>query len=287
MFRKSKLPQAPLINCPKNVECLIADEVLDRFDKGISVNNLAGESGVISIYGDIGGSIFEDGMTVKKIAGILRNINGPVTVNINSPGGNFWEALAIYNTFRDYPHKVSVNIVGMAASAAAIIAVAGDEIRIAQSAFLMIHNTQLAVAGDRHEHRDAADIMENFDEALVGIFAAHTGMREKKIAEMLDNETWISGKDAVSMKFADAFLPADEVVEEVIKNLTPPAIEAANKIDRTLARANMPRSERRRLMQAYKGGMRNATTQEDGTHDAAKLNTIFETTLKEMKEIGN
>lgn len=281
-MRKQTMPQAPVFNELRNAECFIEEDVRNRFDSSIRIKNLQENgdgSNSISMFGEFGDSFFGDGITAKRIAGALRMINGPVIVNINSPGGNFWEALAIYNLLRNFPHNVTVQVVGMAASAAAIVAMAGDVVKIAQSAFLMIHNSQLALGGDKNAHREAADIMETFDEAIAGIFAARTGMREKKIAEMMDKETWINGKDAINMGFADNFLPADEIEQEVVKNELPKSIEAANILDRTLARANMPRSERRKLLQDYKGDKRDAVTVD--THDAVM--NLLENALKDIK----
>ncbi|HCF5801664.1 TPA: Clp protease ClpP, partial [Pseudomonas aeruginosa] len=104
-------------------------------------------------------------------AGALRAIGGDVdvTVNINSPGGDVFEGLAIYNLLREHKGKVSVNIIGLAASAASFIAMAGDEIRIGRAAFLMIHNAWLIAMGNRNDLREIADWLEPFDMTLADI----------------------------------------------------------------------------------------------------------------------
>ncbi|WP_034085582.1 head maturation protease, ClpP-related, partial [Pseudomonas aeruginosa] len=111
------------------------------------------------------------------IAGALRAIGGDVdvTVNINSPGGDVFEGLAIYNLLREHKGKVTVNIIGLAASAASFIAMAGDEIRIGRAAFLMIHNAWLIAMGNRNDLREIADWLEPFDMTLADIYAQRTG----------------------------------------------------------------------------------------------------------------
>lgn len=281
MRNKLEMPQAPQFHIVKNATCELVASAFARFDIR---QQAADGSDSISLYGIVGETMFGDGNnTVKRVSAALRSINGPATVNINSPGGNFWEGLAIYNTLRNYPHKITVQIVGMAASVAAIIAMAGDEINIAQSAFMMIHNTQLSVDGDRHTLREAADVMETFDEAAADIFAVRTGMRARKISEMLDKETWISANDAVKQGFADNVSSQDKVVTAAVSNALPRYIEAANSLDKILAKANMSRSERRKLLQDYKTGKQDAANLTD-THDAVA--NILENALKEIKTMG-
>jgi ATP-dependent Clp protease protease subunit len=153
------------------------------------------------------------GVTAARISAALRAIGKrDVVVNINSPGGDYFEGLAIYNALRDHPAQVTVKVLGIAASAASVIAMAGDEIQIARAGFLMIHNTWIIAMGDRHALREAADWLEPFDQVAVDIYAARTGLEPKAIAKMLDRETWIGGdRGRRAGHFADAFLPADAV----------------------------------------------------------------------------
>jgi ATP-dependent protease ClpP protease subunit len=232
---------------------------LDRWNPDVMSADKDEAEATITVLDVIGADWFGEGVTAKRIAGALRAIGKkPVTVLINSPGGDYFEGLAIYNLLRDHPEKVTVKILGIAASAASVIAMAGDEVLIARAGFLMIHNTWVVAAGDRHAMRDVADWLEPFDAMAVDIYRARTSMDDKQLAKMLDRETWIGGSDAIEKGFADALLPADEIESSTNNSAEGKPVSAAHKVDALLARMNVPRSERRELIQALKGGTRDA-----------------------------
>ncbi|OOY16726.1 head maturation protease, ClpP-related [Thioclava sp. DLFJ4-1] len=209
----------------------------------------------ISVLDVIGADMWGDGITAKRIAGALRAMgDGPVTVNINSPGGDFFEGLAIYNLLREHNGEVTVHVLGMAASAASVIAMAGDQILMARASFLMIHNTWVLAAGDRHAFREVADWLEPFDAAAVSIYAARTGIDEKKLGAMLDKETWIGGDAAVEQGFADDLLSSDQI-DASPSNSAGAGHAALKKLDMLLANGvRATKSERRELLAAAKGG---------------------------------
>ena len=101
------------------------------------------------------------GVTAKRISAALRSIgNRDVIVRINSPGGDMFEGIAIYNLLRTHPAKVTVEVLGWAASAASIIAMAGDEIRIAENAFFMVHDPAMTIEGGAEDLRAAAELVD-------------------------------------------------------------------------------------------------------------------------------
>lgn len=263
-----KLPSAK-INVRPGLRSELAPAALDRWNS--SVKSAADDSdNTISILDPIGEDWFGDGVTAKRISAALRNIGKKdVVVSINSPGGDYFEGLAIYNLLREHPAKVTVKIVGIAASAASVIAMAADEVQIARAGFIMIHNTWVVAVGDRHALRDVADWLEPFDVTATDIYAARTGLDENEIGRMLDRETWIGGAEAVEKGFADSLLSADEIDSKTNNSMESRQQVAAHKFDTLLARANVPRSERRELLNALKGGMPGATV--TGMQDAAVL----------------
>ncbi|MEH0295880.1 head maturation protease, ClpP-related [Agrobacterium sp. CCNWLW71] len=241
------------------------------------------EDNTISILDVIGADYWGEGVTAKRIAAALRAIgNKDVVVNINSPGGNYFEGLAIYNTLREHKGKVTVKILGVAASAASVIAMAGDEIQIARAGFLMIHNAWVVASGDRHQLREVADFLEPFDAAAVDIYVARSGMDSAEVAKMLDRETWIGGAEAVEKRFADALLSSDEVAASPQNSVRGKAFVAAHRVDDLLAQLNVPRSERRELIQALKGGTHDATL--SSMRDAAVLHGV-EDLLSQINEL--
>jgi ATP-dependent protease ClpP protease subunit len=204
------------------------------------------DEATINIYDGIGESWDGTGMTAKIVSSILRkNAGKDVTVNLNSPGGSFFEGLAIYNMLREYEGDVHVRVVGLAASAASVIAMAGDTIKVAESGFLMIHNSWSLALGNKHDMAEAAETLTKFDEAMIKVYTKRTGISEKKIVAMLDDETWIMGEQAVEQGFATALLDSDEIKTEEVKDSFNASLR---KIDVALAKDGMPRSERRALI---------------------------------------
>lgn len=182
-------------------------DVMSRWDRAIQSSG--DENSTINIYDPIG----SDGVTAKRISAALRSIGSrDVTVSINSPGGDFFEGITIYNLLRGHPHKVTVQVVGLAASAASVIAMAGDEIKMSPASFMMIHNAWSVVIGNSHDLRAAADVMAQFDESMASLYASRTGIEQAKIAKLMDAETFLSGESAFEMGFATALLPDAEPV---------------------------------------------------------------------------
>jgi len=210
-------------------------------------------SDTITIYGVIGEDWYGEGVTLKRIDAALRAIGDrDVTVYINSPGGDMFEGIAIYNRLREHSHKVSTKVLGMAASAASVIYLAGEERQVASSAFLMIHNCWTILGGNRHYLRDVADDMEEFDAAMADLYAETSSQTVESMAEMMDDETFIRGKRAVELGLATGLLAADEVTERTTTETQ--QNNALKAMDIALAKAGVPRSERRELFANFKSG---------------------------------
>ncbi len=200
----------------------------------------------IDIYDQIGENWYGTGITATSISAALKAADGgDVVVNINSPGGDFFEGLAIHSLLKEYEGNVTVKVLGMAASAASVIALAGGEIFIAEHAFFMIHNAWLIAMGNKDDLRDVSDMLEQFDESMVALYASKTGIAENDVRDMMDTETWINGKDAVEKGFADNILGEKDVVES--KDNTE-YNSALRQLDTALAKSGMPRTERRALI---------------------------------------
>lgn len=231
---------------------------MERWNGGIKAANADENS--ISIFDVIGADYWGEGVTASRIAGALRSMGGAdVTVNINSPGGDMFEGLAIYNLLREYKGKVTVKVLGLAASAASIIAMAGDDIQIGRGAFLMIHNCWVYAMGNRHDLAQIAADMEPFDKAMGDIYSHRTGLSLEDVAVMMDGETYIGGSDAVDKGFADRLMSADEIADD---NDSPAA--ALRKLDALLSKTDTPRSERRKLLKALTGSKPGAAASPEG-----------------------
>lgn len=222
---------------------------LAKFDPSIKAKQ---DDSALNIYSTIGEYGDGSGITAKLVSSVLRKADGAdVTVNINSPGGDFFEGLAIHSLLSEYEGKVKVKVLGMAASAASVVALAGDEIEIAESGFFMIHNAWTIAIGNRHDMKQVAGMLAQFDESMVKLYTEATGQDERTVKKMMDEETWIMGPDAVEQGFAKALLGEDniEIDEEEKKGHN----AALRKMDVALAKAGMPRSERRKLIKEITG----------------------------------
>lgn len=265
------LPAAQ-IGARTGVRSDIGTKVIERWNPDVRAATEEEPDSSISILDVIGQDWWGEGVTAKRISAALRQIGKrDVVVNINSPGGDFFEGLAIYNALREHPAKVTVKILGLAASAASVIAMAGDEVLIGRAGFLMIHNTWVVAAGDRHALRDVADWLEPFDLASVDIYAARSGLDAKKLGQMLDRETWIGGQAAVDQGFADGLLSADQV-EASARQEGEARIRAEKKFDLLAARAGLSRGAARELLAELKGGKPGAAP--TGTQDAAVIEGV-------------
>ncbi|MDH3232210.1 MAG: Clp protease ClpP [Alphaproteobacteria bacterium] len=262
-----KMPQAELAAKP-GVKSDVQPSVLMRWNPDIRAATKDDDENTISILDIIGQDWFGDGVTAKRIRAALRSIGkNDVTVLINSPGGDFFEGLAIYNLLRDHPAQVTVKIMGMAASAASVIAMAGDDIQIARAGFLMIHNVWVIALGDKNDLREVADWLEPFDESAIDIYAARSGMKVDELRAMMDKETWIGGSKAIEMNLADELLPADQVDSKAKQSADAKFIKAEKQFDRICASINFSVAQRRELMQALRGDKPGAVT--TGKQDAA------------------
>ncbi len=259
------IPAAPEARPHAQVHCDLTPKALERWNPSIKAASTDDNS--ITIYDPIGFDWWTgEGVTAKRISAALRSIgDSDVTVKINSPGGDVFEGLAIYNLLREHKGKVTVQILGLAASAASFIAMAADEIQIARAGFLMIHNSWTMAAGDRNDIREVADFLEQIDGTLADIYAVRTGDPIEAMRKLMDVETWMGGAAAIDAGFADSLLASDAAVEDA--SASSPHQVAARRMDLILAKQGMPRSERRALIQELKAGTPGATT--SGKQNAA------------------
>jgi ATP-dependent Clp protease protease subunit len=133
----------------------------------------------------------------------------PITVWIDSYGGDVFAAAGIYNALKEHDADVTVKVDGKAMSAASIIAMAGDNVLMSPVAIMMIHNPLTYAEGDMHDLRHVADVLDTVKDAIINAYQVKTNKSRTKIAEMMDNETWMSAKAAVKDGFADGMMYED------------------------------------------------------------------------------
>lgn len=262
-----ELPEAKAPHCPKNFQWEAPSDVLARWADGPQAADSDDEN-TITMFDVIGEDFWTGGgVTAKRVSAALRKIgDGAVTVKINSPGGDLMEGIAIYNLLRKHKAKVTVEVLGWAASAASIIAMAGDEIRMGLGTFMMVHNAWGIVIGNRHDMREAADIFDGFDGAIADIYEARTGMKRADIEKLMDAETFMGPSEAVKNGFADAVDEGIAKPDGDTKNSAHGDLAAKRKLDALLAQNGVPRAERRRMLREATGGTQDAAP--TVTHDA-------------------
>lgn len=271
-----KLPEITASRLPSICAFQPDVDALERWNAGISAKQTADNT--ISVLDVIGEDWWTGGgVTSKRVASALRAIGDQeVFVDINSPGGDFFEGVAIYNMLRAHPHKVTVRILGIAASAASVIAMAGDDVLIGKAGFLMVHNAWVVAVGNRHDLADAAKTMEPFDDAMATLYADRAGVKKPVAAEWMDNETWFNGEQAIAEGLASEFLPADHVAEDKTKAAAEKAINATRRVDALLARSGMPRDERRSLIGEVKTPSAVAAGERPAVADADALKAAIQ-----------
>ncbi len=189
-----------------------------------SIQAKADQSADISIFDEIGFW----GVTAKQFIGDLKAIDAKtIKLAINSPGGSVFDALAMYNALRQHPANVEVTVLGVAASAASLVAMAGDTIIMPENAFMMIHNPLNFAYGNADELRDMADVLDKIGASLVATYANRTGLPEAEIKALLDAETWLNAKEAVLKGFADELQPALKVAASFDMERLPDNVRAA------------------------------------------------------------
>lgn len=260
------LPEAKTFPRPQNFQWDAPSDVLSKWSE-MPALAVSDDDTTITMFDVIGEDFWTGGgITAKRVSAALRSIGErDVTVKINSPGGDMFEGIAIYNLLRKHKAKVRVEVMGWAASAASIIAMAGDEIVMGLGTFMMVHNAWGMVIGNRHDMREAADMFDGFDGAIADIYEARTGRDRDDIVKLMDAETFMGPKEAVANGFAD-HVDDDMAMPEGDANNKDRGLMARRQTEAALAKAGYSRSARAEILLE----MGNAAAQRDASRSAAR-----------------
>jgi ATP-dependent protease ClpP protease subunit len=200
----------------------------------------------ILIYSDIGPEEW-GGVSAKGIKAQLDTMRdaAQITVRINSPGGDVFDGFAIYNLLAEHPAAITVKVDGMAASAASVIAMAGDTVEIAANALMMIHNPWTLAIGDSASMRKTADLLDQIKGSIVTTYRSKVGMDEADIAALMDAETWFDAQGAIEAGLATAITgkveqKARNTAKAWIRNAPQAPAEPEAPAYRIAARARFP-----------------------------------------------
>lgn len=157
----------------------------------------------LTLSGTVGDDWFGDGFTHAQVVTALAGLEGDITVRLNSGGGYAAEGAAIHATLQSYPGNVDLIVDGIAASAASLIAMAGDTISMSEGAVMMIHDPMNVTIGNSADHAKTIEELEAYAIAYARIYASRSGKTVDECREIMKAETWYAGEEAVAAGFAD------------------------------------------------------------------------------------
>lgn len=165
----------------------------------------AGQPNTLRLEGPIAEeSWWGDEVTPAQFRADLSAHPGDLTVYINSPGGDVVAGSLIYSMLKEHEGQITVRIDGLAASAASVVAMAGDRVEMAPTAYMMIHNAATIAMGNKADMQAAAEMLAEIDRGIRTAYALKTGKSERELAKMMDAETWMSAAKALEDGFIDA-----------------------------------------------------------------------------------
>lgn len=255
----------------------ISADALGRWNGGLRAAGETRSDNVIEIFGTIGEDWWTgEGTTVKSVTKRLKEIGDrDIEVHINSPGGDMFEGIGIFNVLQAHKGRVTVKIMGLAASAASIIAMAGDDVRVGVGAFIMIHNCWVVAIGNRHAMKEVAEYLGPFDKALNDIYHDRTECEVTQIAKWMDDETFFSASQAIEHGFADGMMAEAEVAEDPEAAAAAKRFNVAREMESRLTRdSGMSRSQARALINSLTAAKQSAG---GGSNPAGKPGAAAET----------
>lgn len=228
-----------------------------------------------------------------------------INIRINSPGGSFFDGVTIYNAIKQHKSNVIIHVDGLAGSIASVIAMGGKELHMAKSSYLMIHEPWSIAIGTAADMKSEADLLENISGTIAEIYADKSGINIEKIKEMMDQETWLKGKEAVEMGLADKISASDAEKEEAQANLfdlsifanTPKELKNSNaieptarEIERILRNAGCSAKKAKTILSKGLDGFRDESLSDKYLRDEDKRNKNLrdeDSNLQPQRDVGN
>jgi ATP-dependent protease ClpP protease subunit len=232
---------------------------LDRPD-WYKIESLSDDEAEILLYDVIGWPFNDAGDFVRTLIEMKQS---KITVRINSPGGDVFDAMAIYNALRSHKSKIITRVESLAASAASVITLAGKEVHAYQNTMFMIHNAWAFMAGNQYDLREGADILGKIDENMVDIYAENATPGKKEIREMMKAETWLTAKEAKEKGFIDTIIDGKAAKAQFDLSMFAHAPDdfradghepTEREIERLLRDAGVPRNKAKAILAGCRAG---------------------------------
>lgn len=189
---------------------------------GLQIRNAA-DCTEIMVYGPIGDFGYADDVIARDfLAALAKTAGGPVRVRVNSPGGNVFDGMSMYNALRAHPGPVTCQVDGIAASAASFLICAAESIVMGEASMLMIHNASTVAWGDKRAFAAEVAVLDKVDGQIAAIYASRSGKDASTFATLMDAETYLTAQEAINLGLATAIAappakvdpPADPVEVE-------------------------------------------------------------------------
>lgn len=168
-----------------------------------SIKAISDDETEIFVYDVIGFPFIEASQFIKELSNVSTS---KLTVRINSPGGDIFDGMAIFNALKSHDSKIVTRVEGIAASMASVIALAGKEVQAYQNAMFMVHEPWTIMAGNQYDFRETADILEKISGNMIDIYAGNSNVGKREVSRMMKDETWLTAKEAKEKGFVDTIL---------------------------------------------------------------------------------
>lgn len=190
----------------KGVNLMKSSSVIPHFK-----NEVSGDTQILTLNGVVASDDFENTISHKKIEAALKGSDKNIVIKLASGGGDAFEGINIYNYLKSLKNHVTIEITSIAASAASIIAMAGDKIVMHTGSNMMIHEASTFAFGSKTDIRKTLNALESVDKSIVDVYYNRTGVDKNEIIDMMAKETWMTADEAIKQKFADEKWQSKEV----------------------------------------------------------------------------
>ena len=181
----------------------------------VVVHDEVKKESTLTIYGIIGDSWWDDSTSAADVDEALKEAgSNDLIVRLNSPGGDVFDGIAIYNRLQNHVGNVKIYVDGWACSAASVISMAADELIMGAGAMIMIHEASTIVWGTKKDFRKEADLLEKIEDGIVDIYMIKAKVSREEIQRMMDEETWFSANEAVEIGFATSTASSSTVEDD-------------------------------------------------------------------------
>lgn len=186
----------------------------------------------------------DDVINAKDIRESLESVTDDIVIKLNSPGGDVFEGIEIYNYLKDHPSNVTVEVTGVAASAATFITAGANEVIMNVGTSLMIHEASTFTWGNKSDIQKTLNALETIDESILSIYSEKTGQSNEQLEEWMNEEKWFTADEAVEFGFADSVkrdsvesVESEESIEDIINSKVAIAMAAfSNVLEKPIAK---------------------------------------------------